>query len=385
MKPLWAVALLFAALSAEARGDQAKFLVCRAQVDCGSESKDAVEALPRDSYLIAFSPDIPWVKSEKAGVLRDVNGLLRHYGFPVTAKEIPVSEADRIMKLPLADVALKYRANSYLGTVGVLGQGVNNGGTDIHAVKKDEVLGMVIFGPTQHWNIEKITANPAFQMNDPKVSARRKRAMLSVILVHEFVHAAHARLLETLISGDPAPGLKPRRVLPIQVAVDTTMKAVAMLAISRYGGHMEEGLMAAGGEHHANINDEYGGSIGDVSHCLLDPRLSEAQLDDLPALAGSSQPCTEQNYPVGDYFRLPATNRGLITRYLGKMKAAGCYAACYYDQKTEAEAMAAAKYNPADDPQFSLRSQMAPKPKVKIPMAPADGRMKEWWEQVNAR
>jgi hypothetical protein len=127
VKALPAVVLLFAAIGAQARGDQPKYLFCRAQVDCGESSKDAVEALPRDSYLIAFSPDIPWVKSQKTDILRDVNGLLRHYGFPVVAKEVSVAEADRIMKLPLADVALKYRANSFLGTVGVLGEGVNNG------------------------------------------------------------------------------------------------------------------------------------------------------------------------------------------------------------------------------------------------------------------
>ncbi len=385
VKVLLAAAALLVSSDAFAAREQIKFLYCRAQVDCGEAAAGQVEALPRDSYLIAFTPDVPWIQSQKREILRDVNALLAYYGFPVTAKEIPVAEAERIMKLPLADVALKYRANSFLGTVGVLGEGVNNGGTDIHAVRKDEILGMVVFGPTQHWSFEKITVNPAFQMSDPKVSPRRKRAMLSVILTHEFVHAAHARLLETLVSGDPAPGLKPRRVIPIQAAVDTTMKAENLLGVSRVTGHMEEGLMAAGGEHKGNRNDEYGGSVSDVSHCLLDPRVSEAALDNLSALAASSQPCTERNYPAGDYFRLPATNRGLISRYLGKMKAAGCYAACYYDQKTEAAAMAAAKYSVATDPQYSLRAQLAPKAAVKIPMASPDARYKEWWEQVNAR
>lgn len=362
-------------LPLRARSAPPSFLYCRASVDCSEAAAAKIERLPRDSYLIAFNADLPWLNSERASVIVNVNGLLEHYGFPVTAREITLAEAKRIKDLPMADVALVYRANSYLATVGAMADHVTLGGTDVHAVRRDAILGMVVLGPTKHSHIERIAVNPAHQLSDPQVPARRKRALLAVILVHEFVHAAHNRLLGSLVSGDPAPGLKPRRLVPIQTAVDATMKAYDMLAISRNSGHMAEGLLAAGGEHSADPKAVFGGSSEDMLHCLTDGRVPEAELDSLVRLAGSSRVCTYKNFPVSDYFRLPAANRGLIRRYLSKMSSAGCYAACYYEPMSEEAAMAASGYELSKDPNFTMAGQLAPRTTAR----------KTWWQQVNAR
>lgn len=374
MRTALATLLLLSALALQARSEQPEFLYCRAAVDC-SAAGGKVEVLPRDTFLIAFNSELPWLGSERASVIANVNGLLTHYGFPVKAVEVSLSEAKRIRDLPLADVALNYRANSYLATVGAMSDHVTLGGTDVHAVRRDDVLGAVVLGPTKHSHIEQIAVNPTHHLADPQVPPRRKRAILAVILVHEFVHAAHTRLLGTLVSGDPAPDLKPRRLVPIQTAVSATMKAYGMLAISRRTGHMADGLMAAGGEHSSSPDEEFGGSNEDVLHCLSDPRLPEAELGSLAKLAGSSRVCTNSNFPVSDYLRLPAANRSLIRRYLTKMSGAGCYAACYYDQLTEKAAMSASGYDSSKDPNFTLAGQLAP----------GNAPRKTWWQQVNAR
>ncbi|MDX6768858.1 MAG: hypothetical protein SF051_04950 [Elusimicrobiota bacterium] len=394
--PLCVALLLAAAVPAGALdGD---FLVCRQRVDCASTPTDSV---PKGSFLIAFQDadftgPYAWIAAEKTRVVESVNQLLRHYGFPIVAREVPRARVDELRRRPDADVVLKYRGNSFLGVVGVQGMSAHMGGTSIRGVESGPDLGVGLYGPTRHpgrqvhaSDLELIEVVPVMAMADPATSAARKRAMLAWVLMHEFAHAANHRMLGTVASGDPAEGLKARCVIPWRSAYDKTDALVRALGVSRRTGHMEAGLLAAGGDHRGNRDDAYGGGAHSVNACLKDPRLPAALIDDLGALAKSGRLCGPRDgevegHPASDYFDLPALNRAAITRYLAKMSAVSCYAGCYYEVMKPEAAMKAMGHDPAAD--MTAAAQLAaPRPPARAPLLEEDPRRDPWWARVNRR
>ncbi len=391
--------ILLAALAspAAARGREAlDFVVCRQRVDCRTPPTDTV---PRDSLLIAFKDDfdgdMAWVPQEKARIVAGVNQLLQGAGFPIVARIIPVDRYETVRKLPDADVVLKYRGNSFMTLVGMKDMSANIGGTQITGVEHDDYQGIVLWGPTRHpgqsileSDLELGAIRPVMDMANPKTSVPRKRAMMAWTIFQEFVHAAHHRAMGTVLSGQPSERMAPACVMPHATAVEFTDKFMSRLQFSRKTGHMETGLMVAGGDHHGNLNDEVGG--GGVHQCLADPRIPSSLFDDVGALSRSTILCGYRDekagtngFPVADYFTLPSFNRQFIASYLSKMSAISCYAGCYYEPQSEARAMKKFGWDP--NARF-LSTSLAPKPveRVRVPMAAPDPN-EAWWKTVNRR
>ncbi len=356
-----------------ARALEGDFLVCRHRVDCAAGPTDTV---PKSSFLIAFQDadftgPFAWVAAEKPRVIEGVNKLLRHYGFPVTASEISRARFDELRRRPDADVVLKYRGNSFLGVVGVEGLSAHIGGTSINDVESYPGMGISLYGPTRHpgqrvadSDLEVVEVRPVAQMADPATDAARKRAMLAWTLTHEFVHAAQHRMLGTIASGDPAEAMTPRCVVPYKPAFEKTSELVNALAVSRRSGHMETGLMVAGGDHRGHRDDTHGGGTHSINNCLKDPRIPAALINDLAALAESDRLCGPrdeevQGYPASDYFRLPAFNRAAVARYLTKMAGVSCYAGCFYEVLGPEKAMKAVGYDPAAERTFAAQGRAA--------------------------
>lgn len=390
------VALALAA-QAPARAGGREFLYCERRIDC---AKDPGLEAPRNALLVSFQDadftgPFAWIRGEKAAVLRGVNQLLAHYGFPVRAQEIGAGQLRALREHPDADVILKYRANSFLAIVGDKDVMSNQGGTHIVGVESidDSIM---IFGPTRHpgfsvqdSDIELIEIRPVRELGDERVAVPRRRAMLAAMLVHEFVHAAHHRAMGAVVSGPPAMPLAPACVVPYEKASEATTKLMRMLQFSRSSGHMTQGLMAAGQDHSGNMNDVYGGGKHSLRACLSDARrVAAALMDDLAALARHDGLCGPDDedgpgYPASDYLDLPQPNRAFIGMYLNKMSSISCYGGCYYKVLDSATAMKRAGYDPARYLTLERQAGLTPS-RTRVPQAlPHDPRHEAWWVEAN--
>jgi hypothetical protein len=382
------LALLVATDAAALKRPSKDFLICGRRVEC--EKIPSLSA-PRNALLLNFQDadftgPYAWIKNEKPAVIRSVNQLLSHYGFAITAREIDEGEYAALREHPDADVILKYRANSFLATIGDTGVGASRAAASLRAVDKDGDAYQVL-GPTRHdkfevqdSDIEHIEVRPVGELANLETSPRRKRAMLAAVIVHEFVHAAQHRAMGTVVSGPPAAAMSPACVVPYKDAVKITDKFFSMLAYSRVNGHMTAGLMVAGMDHSGGLNDEYGGGVHSLNPCLEDAGVPSALFDDMAKLAEYGGLCrpklvsdpNDRGYPVSDYFRLPETNRSFIASYIKKMSAIQCYGGCYYQVVDEATALKRTGTSPT-----------GPYPaEIGLP-SPSGAGAPGWWNAVN--
>jgi hypothetical protein len=325
---------------AQAKADR---LVLVERVDCRAKAAPEVSGTPKNAILIDFdetalSADEAWISRDKAGIIAAVNQLLSFYEIgAVRAREFSAQEAhQRFFSDNGAehDVALGYWNNSFL--VEVTNSCPYSGNTNGFPVcdekdcsKDDQVYGPELRHYADYSCVQRVSASPSY-FPGPH-GERRARAYMAAIIVHEFIHAAHTRVIGDLLASEPA---SPPKACPVEIPLATAVKVShalrEKLGLPAKAMHMKHGLMTAGEDLNGDPASEAGGFTPNMGQCLSDPKVPAALFQDLRALASSSVLCTEKAEPVFKFFQVAPVNLAYINRHLSKAAAAGCHSACYY-------------------------------------------------------
>lgn len=337
--PLLALAVLLCAMSARAQEKTDK-LVFSQRVDCRGTDAASEAGIPKNSVLLAFdSKNLAaaedWIVKDKPAMIRAVNQLLSVYGIDsVRAREFPMDAANKIFASGMGDVQLDYSANSFL--VRVTNECPTQGNTNSYPVCMASECGTnnEVYGPElRHYAADSCVQGISYMPDEVPKSQRvpRLRAYLAAIIVHEVIHAAHARVLGDLLAGEPS---KPPKAcaaeLDLATAISVTRKMRSEMGIACGAMHMSDGLMVAGISFHGDPCDAAGGGTPNLGQCVSDTKVPAGLFEDLGVFARSGFACTEKKVPIRDFFAVPAKNLALINRHLGKAAAAGCHSACYY-------------------------------------------------------
>lgn len=328
----------------------APFLQYYGKVNCENGYPGSTAKIPPNSFLIGISEDsVPrdkyaFVHEDLPVVVDKVNQLLRAYGFDaVTARTF---DARTYYGLPLEsfDHALNYRRNSFFLTFFMgnlfapIGQtepclicpaGSTTRAAEVYGALCPE--GSEVFG---HWyaGCSEGMGISVMKTGDDSKSRERRAAYLAYLAVHEFIHAAHMRLLADAVAGVPDEAGRCAPQIPLAAAQERTRALRAELGITGAGMHMTSGILTAGG----GLTGSKGASVSvvtagskEISRCLYDPALPESALRDLSGVRSSSARC-QGDTPLAAFFKLPEANRKAIRDFLSARAAAGCRRACYY-------------------------------------------------------
>jgi hypothetical protein len=267
-----------------------------------------------------------------------VNELLKSYGFTmIHAQEHPYSTWEN-MAAEARDHAYNFRRNSYvmrLPVVFVLG-GTPPGLTDACELAK----GVPGYKKTEscyndmHVKLGSVGVDTSFDSRRvaKDESGDRERAVLAVLIVHEFVHGVMDRMLAESVAGsaDKKDGCKPQ--LDAAWAKSRSEALHKTLGICAGARHQAEGLLAAGGVLKGNPCADTGGGGNEtptVIRCLYDKTLPDSAAKSLAGGSSISAQCS--GVALGKYLRLPQAP--LIASYLSKRAGQACYDACYYAAK----------------------------------------------------
>lgn len=336
---LMTLAALFAPAAARAQ-DKEDRLVLAQRVDCRAKGAAEDARVPKNSVLLVFDPgglsaDEAWIMKDRAGIVAAVDQLLSFYGIEaVRAREYSMDDAARLNRDDgtFHDVALDYANGSFLVKVtGTCPTAGNTNGfpvcNDKNCPRDDQVYGPELRHYTDDSCVRPVAASTAYFPDHP---AARARAYMSAIIVHEFIHAAHQRVLGDLLASEPStpPKACPAEI-PLRKAIELSRRLRAELGLPSRAMHMAHGLMTAGEDLDGDPAWEAGGGTPNMGQCLGDPAVPAALFNDLRTLASSRTLCTEKKVPIGEFFSVPAKNLAYINRHLTKA-AAGCHSACYY-------------------------------------------------------
>lgn len=312
-------------------------------VNCDKGFPRTTAAIEANTLYIELDPAVrsgyPWFVEDLPLLAGKINQLLRAYGFDSVAAKF----VERAPTLPESGgaVALNYRRNSFIMRVGFPSSiGLTERCTVCPPSNRPaakEKYGALcpsdnsVYGHTYGSCYEFMAVNFEKIAHDAQPKPRRY-AYMAAVMVHEFVHAVHGRMLAEAASGSlERPGGCPK-TLTMAAARARMSVARKALGVSAESMHQDAGLLAPGGVLQGDANMDTG-FVADgaktLQRCLFDPKLPESALADLSGVRSSAATCLGGT-AMSRFFALPAGTRGLTASFLRTRSAGKCVPACFY-------------------------------------------------------